>query len=158
MKNPEHPTDGSDFKRRTLGKDRRYRDVHADQETEVEMDRTYTEERKWSHQKRGLGLEPAGEKEEGETYTYVAKNCPQWGTKKGKSWNEVKRVAGNRTRWRCFVDALCTLKDDKNWWWWWWWVTKGQNNRKKMGNYETPNSRTQRSYRADQSERNRQFT
>jgi hypothetical protein len=37
---------GSDFKRRTLEKDRRNRDAHAYQEMEVEMVRTYTEERK----------------------------------------------------------------------------------------------------------------
>jgi len=30
---------------------------------------------------------------------------------KWKSWNEVKRMAGNRTRWRCFVDAPCPLRD-----------------------------------------------
>ena len=35
----------SDFKRRIL-EDRRNRDAHADQETEVEMVRTYTEEKK----------------------------------------------------------------------------------------------------------------
>ena len=33
---------------------------------------------------------------------------------KGKSWSEVKRVAGNITRWRCFVDALCPLKENRN--------------------------------------------
>ena len=40
--------------------------------------------------------------------------------KKGKSWNEVKRMAGNRIRWRCFVDAQCPLRDNRNWLWWWW--------------------------------------
>jgi len=25
----------------------------------------------------------------------------------GKSWGEVKKLARNRIRWRCFVDALC---------------------------------------------------
>jgi len=34
--------------------------------------------------------------------------------KKRKSRNEVKRMAGNRTRWRCFVDALHPLRDDRN--------------------------------------------
>jgi hypothetical protein len=34
--------------------------------------------------------------------------------KNGKNWSEVKRVAGNRTRWRCFVDALCPLRDKRN--------------------------------------------
>jgi len=33
---------------------------------------------------------------------------------KGKSWNEVTRMAGNRTRWRCFVDTLCPLRDNRN--------------------------------------------
>jgi hypothetical protein len=33
---------------------------------------------------------------------------------KGKSWNDVKKMAGNRTRWPCYVDALCPLKDNKN--------------------------------------------
>ena len=27
-------------------------------------------------------------------------------------------TARNRTRWRCFVDALCLLRDNRNWWWW----------------------------------------
>jgi hypothetical protein len=26
----------------------------------------------------------------------------------GKTWKEVKRLANNRTRWRCFTDALCS--------------------------------------------------
>jgi hypothetical protein len=33
---------------------------------------------------------------------------------KGKSWSEVKRMAGNRTRRRCFVDAVCPLRDNRN--------------------------------------------
>jgi hypothetical protein len=33
---------------------------------------------------------------------------------KGKSWSEVKRMTGNRTRLRCFVDALCPLRDNRN--------------------------------------------
>ena len=33
---------------------------------------------------------------------------------KGKSWSEVKSLARNRTRWRCFVDALCPIRDNRN--------------------------------------------
>jgi len=33
---------------------------------------------------------------------------------KVKSWSEVKRMTGNRTRWRCFVDALCPLRNNRN--------------------------------------------
>jgi hypothetical protein len=32
----------------------------------------------------------------------------------GKSCNEVQRMTGNRTRWRCCVGALCLLRDNKN--------------------------------------------
>ena len=67
MTNPEHPLAGNDFKLRTLEKDRGNRDVHADQGTEMELNRTYAEERTGRHRKRGLGLEPAREKEERET-------------------------------------------------------------------------------------------
>jgi hypothetical protein len=26
-------------------------------------------------------------------------------------------MARNRTRWRCFADSLCPLRDNRNWWW-----------------------------------------
>jgi len=32
----------------------------------------------------------------------------------GKSWSEVKRMARNKTRWWCFVDVLCPLRDNRN--------------------------------------------
>jgi hypothetical protein len=32
----------------------------------------------------------------------------------GKNWSEVKRMARNRTRWQCFVDVLCPLRDNRN--------------------------------------------
>ena len=50
-----------------MEKDRGNGDVHTDQETEMELDGTYTEERKLRHRKRGLGLEPARENEKMET-------------------------------------------------------------------------------------------
>jgi hypothetical protein len=33
---------------------------------------------------------------------------------KGKRWSEVKRMAGNRTRWRCSVEAPFPLRDKRN--------------------------------------------
>ena len=50
-----------------MEKDRGNRDVHTGQETEMELDRAYTEKGKLNHRKRGPGLEPAGKKEERET-------------------------------------------------------------------------------------------
>jgi hypothetical protein len=40
--------------------------------------------------------------------------CGSEALKKGESWSEVKKMAGNRTRWRCFVDALCALRYNGN--------------------------------------------
>ena len=47
---------------------------------------------------------------------------------KGKRWSEIKRMAENRTRWQCFVDSLCPLRDNRNWRWWiksqaQWWIS-----------------------------------
>jgi hypothetical protein len=36
----------------------------------------------------------------------------------GKSWSKIKRMAWNWTRWRYFVDAVCPLRDNRDWWWW----------------------------------------
>jgi len=33
---------------------------------------------------------------------------------KGKSWSEVKRMAGNRIKWQRFVDGLRPLRDNRN--------------------------------------------
>ena len=95
----EHPLPGSDFKWRTLEKDRRNRDVHADQETEVEMDRTFTEERKWSHRKReALDWNLQGKRRRGRPRHAWRRTVHNEAVAKGKNWNEVKRMAGNRTR------------------------------------------------------------
>jgi len=87
------------FKWRTLQKDRRNRDVHADQETEVEMDRTFTEERKWSHRKReALDWNLQGKRRRGRPRHAWRRTVHNEAVAKGKNWNEVKRMAGNRTR------------------------------------------------------------
>jgi len=114
-----YPLARSDFKWRTLEKDRGNRDVHADQKTEMESDGTYTEERTWSHWKRGLGLELTREKEQRETRHTWRRTVHNEALEKGKSWSAVKRMARNKSRWQCFVDAICPLRDNRNWWCWW---------------------------------------
>jgi hypothetical protein len=32
----------------------------------------------------------------------------------GKTWNEVKRLTANRTRWWSFTDALCSRRSYRN--------------------------------------------
>jgi hypothetical protein len=60
-------------------------------------------------------LELAREKEKGERDTTWRRAVHSEALDKGKSWTEGKRMAGSRTRGRCFVAALCPLRDGKNW-------------------------------------------
>jgi hypothetical protein len=32
----------------------------------------------------------------------------------GKSWNEVKGIAGDRNTWKLFMDALCSTRSKRN--------------------------------------------
>jgi hypothetical protein len=114
MKNPEHPLAGSDFNeelwRRT-------------EETEMSMQ---IKRRKWNW--IGHTLRKASEAIEREALDWNLQGKRRrerprhtWrrsvrneALEKGKSWSEVERMAGNRTRWRCFVDALCPLRDNRN--------------------------------------------
>jgi len=34
--------------------------------------------------------------------------------KRGRSWNEVKGIAGDRNAWKLFMDALCSTRSKKN--------------------------------------------
>jgi len=36
----------------------------------------------------------------------------------GRSWNEVKGIAGDYNTWKLFIDALCSTRSKRNWWWW----------------------------------------
>jgi hypothetical protein len=35
----------------------------------------------------------------------------------GRSWNEVKGVAGDRKAWNLFMDALCSTRSERTRWW-----------------------------------------
>jgi len=36
----------------------------------------------------------------------------------GRSWNEVKGIAGDCNAWKLFVVALCSTRSKRTWWWW----------------------------------------
>jgi hypothetical protein len=87
-----------------LEKDRGNRDVHADQETEMELDRTYTEGRHEAIEREALDWNPQGKRRGRPRYTW-RRTVHNEALETGKSWSEVKRMAGNNTRKRYFVDA-----------------------------------------------------
>ena len=61
-----------------------------------------------------LDWNPQGKRRRGRPRHTWRRTANNEALEKGKNWNEVKRMAGNRTRWRCFVDALCPLRYDRN--------------------------------------------
>jgi len=92
---------------------------------EIEMS-TQIRRRKWNwightlrkgHEaiaRKALDWNPKGKRRRGRPRHTWRRTVHNEALEKGKSWSEVKRMAVNRTRWRCFVDALCPLKDNRN--------------------------------------------
>jgi len=58
-------------------------------------------------EREDLDWNPQGKRRRGRTRHTWRRTVHSEALGKGKSWHEVKRTAGNRTRWRCFVDTLC---------------------------------------------------
>lgn len=58
--------------------------------------------------REALEWNPQGQRRAGRPRTTWKRTVENEARKRGKSWNEVKCLAPNRTRWRCFVEALCS--------------------------------------------------
>jgi hypothetical protein len=65
-------------------------------------------------EREALDWNPRGKRKRGRPKQTWQKLVHNEAAEKGKSWSEVKRMAGNRIRWRYFVDALCPLRDNRN--------------------------------------------
>jgi hypothetical protein len=65
-------------------------------------------------EREALDWNPHGNRRRGRPRHTWRRTLHNEALEKGKSWNEIKRMAGNRTRRRCFVEALCPLTDNRN--------------------------------------------
>jgi len=65
-------------------------------------------------EREALDWNPQGKRKRGRPRQTWPRTVHNEAFEKGKSWSEVKRMAGNRTRWRCFVNALCYLRNNRN--------------------------------------------
>jgi hypothetical protein len=62
-----------------------------------------------SHRKTGPKLESSRTTEERKAKDDLVKRTMlKEAGKAGKTWKEVRALAQNRVRWRCFVEALCS--------------------------------------------------
>jgi hypothetical protein len=65
-------------------------------------------------EREALVWNPQGKRRRGRPRHMWRRTVHNEALQKGMSWSEVKRMDGNRTRWQCFVGALCPLRDDRN--------------------------------------------
>jgi hypothetical protein len=61
-----------------------------------------------------MGWNPQGASRHGHPRKTCRKIVEEEAREAGKTWNEVKRLAINRTRWRSFTDALCSRRSYRN--------------------------------------------
>jgi len=61
-------------------------------------------------EREALDWNPQGKRRRGTPKHMWRKTVHNEALEKGMSWSQAKRMAGNRTGWRCFVDALCPPK------------------------------------------------
>jgi hypothetical protein len=59
-------------------------------------------------ERAALDWNPQGARRRGRPRKTWKKTVEEEAAVMGKTWKEVKRLANNRTRWRCFTDALCS--------------------------------------------------
>jgi hypothetical protein len=59
-------------------------------------------------ERAALDWNPQGARRRGRPRKTWKKTVEEESAEMGKTWKEVKRSAKNRTRWRCFTDALCS--------------------------------------------------
>jgi hypothetical protein len=59
-------------------------------------------------EKQALDWNPQGQRRRGKPRTTLRRTVEDEIRKSGKIWREVKSLAGNRVRWRYFVEALCS--------------------------------------------------
>ena len=74
----------------------------------LEMDWTYTEERRWKHRQSCVGMEPTGETEDRAPTQSWSRTRMAELKAKNITWTECKKTAKNRTRWKALVEDICS--------------------------------------------------
>jgi hypothetical protein len=59
-----------------------------------------------------FGLEPQGTKKRERPKKTWRRSVMEEAQREGRTWREVKRLAADRNRWKCFVEALCSYTGD----------------------------------------------
>jgi hypothetical protein len=67
-----------------------------------------------TNEQEALDWNPQGKRRRGGPRHTWRRSVHNEALENGKSWSEAKRMARNRTRWRCFADSLCPLRDNRN--------------------------------------------
>lgn len=62
-------------------------------------------------ERRALDWNPQGSRKRGRLRNSWKRTVEEEARAMGKTWREIKALAGNKVCWRCFVEALCFYKE-----------------------------------------------
>jgi hypothetical protein len=80
----------------------------SDKKKKMELDWTYSKQRRRSNRENRIRLDPQGYRRRGRLKRTWQRTLEDERRSTGRSWKEVKGIAGDRKAWKLFMDALCT--------------------------------------------------
>jgi hypothetical protein len=76
----------------------------------MELDRTHITQGSRSNREKALDWNPLGYRRRGRPRRTWRRTVEDEIRGTGKSWNEVKGIAGDHNAWKLFMDALCSAR------------------------------------------------
>jgi hypothetical protein len=85
----------------------------SDKKKKMELDWTHYAKKAGAIEKRALVWNPRGYRRRGRLKRTWRRTIEDEIRGTGRSWNEVKRIAGDGNVWKLFVDALCSTRSNR---------------------------------------------
>jgi hypothetical protein len=84
----------------------------SDKNMKMELDWTHIPQRSRSNRENNIRLESSGIRRGRPKRTW-RRTIEDEIRETGRSWNEVKGIAGDRNAWKLFIDALCSTRSKR---------------------------------------------
>jgi hypothetical protein len=82
----------------------------SDKKKNMELDWTHITQRSRSNRENSIDWNPQGYRRRGRPKRAWRRTIEDEIRGTGRSWNEVKGLAGDRNAWKLFMDALCSTR------------------------------------------------
>jgi hypothetical protein len=90
--------------------------TNSDKKKKMELDWTHICKEAGIIEKTALDWNPQGYRRRGRLKRAWQRTIEDQIKNTGKSWNEVKGIAGDHNAWKLFVDALCSTRSKRAQW------------------------------------------